>query len=158
MAYATITDLRRLGYLPSEDLDALDDEDPDRIPDMLEAESDEFDLYIRPRNGVPIPSANVPPSLKRAVVRLVVFDLYIMRGFPSIPEGSEVAKQIIASAEWAKRLRDDIRDGRAQINPLYDATPGSPEAGASTGTSPQPTQFKGSYGQTSVERWRRECC
>lgn len=152
MAYASLTDLQRLGYLPAEDLDALDDEDPLRIPDMLEAESDEFDLYIRPRNGVPIPSGSVPPSLKRAVVRLVVFDLYIMRGFPSIPEGSEVAKQIVASAEWAKKLRDDIRDGRAQINPLHDATPGAPEAGASKGSSPQPSAFKGSYAQTSSGR------
>jgi hypothetical protein len=157
MAYASITDIRRLGYIPTEDLDALDDEDPLRIPDMLDAESDEFDLYIRPRNGVPIPSATVPPSLKRAVVRLVVFDLYIMRGFPSIPEGSEVAKQIVASAEWAKKLRDDLRDGRAQMNPLHDATPGSPEAGASTGTSPQPSQYSGSYGSTVVGR-RSGCC
>ena len=157
MAYASITDLRRLGYLPTEDLNELDTEDADRIPDMLEAESDEFDLYIRPRSGVPIPALSVPPSLKRAVVRLVVFDLYIMRGFPSIPEGSEVAKQIVASAEWAKKLRDDLRDGRAQINPLYDATPGSPEAGASTGSSPPPSAFKGSYGQTTTGR-RSGCC
>jgi hypothetical protein len=153
MAYASITDLRRLGYIPIEDLDALDDEDPLRIPDMLEAESDEFDLYMRPRNGVPIPGATVPASLKRAVVRLVVFDLYIMRGFPSIPEGSEVAKQIIASAEWAKKLRDDIRDGRAQLAPAADATPAYNEAGVRTGYAPSAASLKssaGSYGQVKI--------
>lgn len=158
MAYASITDIRRLGYIPTEDLDALDAEDTDRIPDMLEAESDEFDLYIRPRNGVPIPSSSVPPSLKRAVVRLVVFDLYIMRGFPSIPEGSEVAKQIVASAEWAKKLRDDLRDGRAQMAPKDDSTPAYDEAGVETGYAPSAASLKsraGAYGQVRIPRG---CC
>jgi len=157
MAYATLADLQRLGYLPAEDLAELDGEDADRIPEMLEAESEEFDMYMRPKYGVPLPNSTGFKAIKRAVVRLVVFDLYIMRGFPSILEGSEVAKQIIASAEWAKKLRDDIRDGRAQIDPTLDATPGSPEAGASKGTSPQPSQFTGSYSQTYVGR-RSGCC
>lgn len=157
MAYATLADLQRLGYLPAEDLAELDNEDPDRIPEMIEAESEEFDMYMRPKYGVPLPNSTGFKAIKRAVVRLVVFDLYIMRGFPSIPEGSEVAKQIVASADWAKKLRDDIRDGRAQINPLADATPGLPEAGASKGSSPQPSQFKGSYAQTATGR-RLGCC
>jgi hypothetical protein len=156
MAYASISDIRKLGYIPVEDLDALDAEDPDRIQDMLDAESDEFDLYMRPRNGVPIPGATVPASLKRAVVRLVVFDLYIMRGFPSIQEGSEVAKQIVASADWAKKLRGDIRDGHAQLAPASDSTPGYSESGPRTGYAPSAASMKsGAYGQVKLGKG---CC
>ena len=149
MAYGSIADIYLLGYIPKEDLDALDAEEVDRIPAMFDAESDEFDLYLIPKYGTSIPEASKGyKAIKRAVVRLVVFELYIMRGFSSIPEGSEVAKQIIASAEHARKLRDDLRDGIAQLDMKTDATPSKLEAGAVCRQAASPNQF--AYG---CKRW-----
>lgn len=159
MAYGSIADIRLLGYIPTEDLDALDAEDTARIPAMFEAEADEWDMYMRPRYGVPWTPSTVPPAIKRANVHRVVFDLYIMRGFSSIPEGSEVAKQIVASNDRALKLRDDIRDGRAQPNWREDATPSNLEAGAKTGFAAMPSQMKsGSYCGTVTGRIPRGGC
>lgn len=142
MAYATIADIRDLGYIPDSDLDALDVERPTRIPRLFEAESAVFDTYLRPRYGVPMPGSPVPIELTDAVVAIVVARLYTVRGFPSIPDGSAVVKEILDARDRALRFRDDIRDGRAQLDFTKDTTPGLPEAGASTGYAPQPSAFK----------------
>jgi phage gp36-like protein len=157
MAYGSIDDILDLGYIPEEDLDALHAERETRIPRLFEAESAIFDSYMRPRYGVPMPGSPALIELTFACVSIVVAHLYIVRGFPSIPEGSEVAKEILAARDRAFAFRKDIRDGVAQLDPLADATPGSPEAGASKGSSPQPSQFSGSYAQTSTGR-RSGCC
>lgn len=157
MAYGSYDDILDLGYIPEEDLVALHAERTTRIPRLFEAESAVFDTYMRPRYGVPMPGSPALIELVDACVSIVVARLYIVRGFPSIPEGSEVAKEILAARDRAYAFRKDIRDGVAQLDPLADATPGSPEAGASKGSSPQPSQFKGSYAQTVTSR-RSGCC
>lgn len=159
MAYGSIADIRLLGYIPNEDLDALDAEDTDRIPALFAAESGKFDAYMRPRYGVPWPAETVPIEVVDAVVAIVVFRLYIMRGFPSIPEGSEVAKEIIASRERAEAFRLDIRKGEAQLDWPKDATPGLLEAGASTATGAGIQQFKSmSFAISSGYNRRGGCC
>jgi hypothetical protein len=159
MAYGSIADIRLLGYIPDEDLDALDDENPDRIPKLFDAESGKFDAYMRPRYGVPWPDETIPIEVTDAVVALVVFRLYITRGFPSIPEGSEVAKEIHASRERAEKFRQDVRDGVAQLKWREDATPENHEAGPKTGTAAMPNQIKsGSFRGTTVGRIPRGGC
>jgi hypothetical protein len=159
MAYGSIEDIRLLGYIPEEDLDALDAENTDRIPKLFDAESGKFDAYMRPRYGVPWPDETVPVEVVDAVVAIVVFRLYILRGFPSIPEGSEVAKEIIASRERAEAFRKDIRDGVAQLLWREDATPSNLEAGAKTGNAAMPNQIKsGSFRGTCVGRIPRGGC
>lgn len=155
MAYGSIADIRLLGYIPEEDLDALDAENPDRIPALFNAESGKFDAYMRTRYGVPWPADTVPIEVVDAVVAIVVFRLYIMRGFVSISEGSEVAKEIIASRQRAEQFRQDIRDGKAQLKWPDDATPAYNEAGVRTGYAPSAASLKssaGSYGQVRIGR------
>ena len=157
MAYGSYDDILDLGYIPEEDLVVLHAERTTRIPRMFDAESAIFDTYMRARYGVPMPGSPALIELIDACVSIVVARLYIVRGFPSIAEGSEVAKEILAARDRAYAFRKDIRDGVAQLDPLADATPGSPEAGASKGSSPMPSAFKGSYGQTASSR-RSGCC
>ena len=158
MAYGSIDDILDLGFIPEEDLDALHAERTTRIPRLFEAESATWDTYLRPRYGVPLPASPPPIEIVDATVAIVVARLYVVRGFPSIPDGSEVAKEILAARDRAIKFRDDVRDGRAQLDWTTDATPGAYEAGASTGTAASPAQFKsGSYAQTVTGR-RGGCC
>jgi hypothetical protein len=83
----------------------------------------------------------VPIEIVDAIVAIVVFRLYIMRGFPSIPEGSEVAKEIIASRDRAEKFRQELRDGIAQLNWKVDDTPSALEAGVSSAVSLTPRQM-----------------
>lgn len=152
MAYGSIADIRLLGYIPEEELDALDAENVDRIPALFAAESGKFDTYLRPRYGVPWPADAVPIEIVDAIVAIVVFRLYIVRGFPSIPEGSEVAKEIIASRDRAEKFRQELRDGIAQLNWKVDDTPSALEAGVSSAVSLTPRQM-----MFCVPR-RRGCC
>lgn len=155
MAYGDISDIVNLGYIPESDLNKLNTQNAARIPALFETISDEFDAYMRPRYGVPFPSLTVPPAVKRAVVHMVVYDLYIMRGFPSITEGSRVADRIVESYNEAKKFREDVRDGRAQFAQSSDATPSLLEAGASKAISASPADFKNGGGYK--KKWTG-CC
>jgi hypothetical protein len=159
MAYGSISDIYLLGYIPKEDIDALEADEPGCVAAAFDAESGKFDAYLRPRYGVPWPDGTAPPELVDAVTALVVFRFYIRRGFSSVPEGSDVAKEIIASRDEAKKFRDDIRAGTAQLNWRVDATPSSLESGPSTGLAAMPSQMKsGSYSATITGRIPRGGC
>jgi hypothetical protein len=159
MAYGSIDDIYLLGYIPKEDIDALEAEEPGCVAAAFEAESGKFDAYMRPKYGVPWPADTAPPELVDAVTALVVYRFYVRRGFASVPEGSTVAQEIIASKEEAKKFRDDIRAGVAQLNWREDATPSNLEAGAKTGSAAMPQDIKsGSFRGTTVGRIPRGCC
>lgn len=142
MPYGSYDDILDLGYIPEEDLVALHAERPTRIPRLFEAESAVWDTYLRPRYGVPDPSSPPKAELVDSTVAIVVARLYVVRGFPSIPDGSEVAKEILAARDRAIKFRDDVRDGRAQLDWTTDATPARQEAGISYAISLTPNQFK----------------
>jgi len=142
VAYGTITDIRDLGLIPDEDLDALDQARPTQIPRLFDAVSARFDTYLRPRYGVPMPGSPVPIELTDAVVAIVVARLYAYRGFPSIPEGSDTVKEILLARDHAEAFLKDIRDGVAQLDWTKDATPGGLEAGPSVSYALTPAEFK----------------
>lgn len=142
MAYGSYDDILDLGYIPEEDLVALHAERPTRIPRLFEAESAIWDTYLRPRYGVPHPGNPAPIELVMANVAIVVAHLYTVRGFPSIPDGSDVVKEILAARDRALKFRQDVRDGIAQLDWTKDATPAKQEAGISYAISLTPSQFK----------------
>ena len=159
MAYGSIDDIYLLGYIPKEDIDALEAEEPGCVAAAFEAESGKFDAYMRPKYGVPWPADTAPPELVDAVTALVVYRFYVRRGFPSIPEGSETVQAIKESRDDAKAFRDDIRAGTAQLNWREDATPENLEAGAKTGSAAMPQDIKsGSFRGTTTGRIPRGCC
>lgn len=159
MAYGSINDIYLLGYIPKEDIDALEAEEPGCVAAAFDAESGKFDAYLRPRYGVPWPDGTAPPELVDAVTALVVYRFYVRRGFSSVPEGSETVQAIKDSRNEAKAFRDDIRAGTAQLNWRVDATSSSLEAGPRTGTAAMPSQMKsGSYSATITGRIPRGGC
>ena len=152
MAYGTITDIRDLGYIPDEDLDALNTERPTRIPQLFAAVSGWMDSYLRPRHKLPF--ATAPAELIDACVAIVVWRLYITRGLPSLaaPNADPVVTEIKAAFDRAMDWLKAIRKGEAFLAYDGDSSPDNDEEGSSLGSAANPIVYEltgGGYGGVS---------
>ncbi len=123
--YATLDDVIDLGGMPEADITKAHTKRPTRIPKLILAVSDRLDSYLRVRYE-PSLVEPYPPAIVWAVVKIVVWELYLARG---ISPTAEMLKEIKEQRDLAEKWIDDLRTLTARLNRDADQTPTKGEGG-----------------------------
>jgi phage gp36-like protein len=124
--YVTVQEVKDLGSMPAEDIDALETSYSDIVDRIATAVSGMFDARLIKRYAAPF-EAPYPDALKMAVVQVVVYRLYRKRGYdPSSTMGDLIQKDHDDALAWLKEAADS-KEGLVEL-PIRQATP--PEATA----------------------------
>jgi phage gp36-like protein len=120
-SYGSKDDLYDLGYMPATDVDKIHTARPTRIPRLFAAVSSWANTYLRAHYSLPL--VEVPDGLVDHVCAIVVYRLYVMRGFR--PTDDKVVKAIeeayALALQWFKDLADPER--KALLADNIDQTP-----------------------------------
>lgn len=120
-AYVTTAELKLLGSMPSEDIDALESRYAGVTSATIVAVSGRFDSRLAKRYASPF-QAPYPDSLKLAVAQEVAYRLYLKRGFNgAVEQDQAIAKDHDDAEAWLKEAVDGEK-GLVEL-PVIQATP-----------------------------------
>lgn len=137
-SYADIDAIKDLGWIPEGDVDALNTERPTMIPRLIASISGVIASYLRKQYRQPLPSPT-PDEIVWAVVAHVVYRLVF--GKRGVNVTDDIAQEVKAEYEFAKRWIEDLADGKAELDFAADGTPTVDEGGPSLGTMSDPYEF-----------------
>ena len=141
MAYATTTDLARLGVAAA----ALASLDTDTIEGALEDASSKVDSFLRSRYAPPL-LAPIPREIVTSTVHIANWMLLSVRGFNPANGADEVARTNYEDAiAWLR----DLAKGLVSIDGLTDSTPAAAENGAVVASASAVEARAGARGWTS---------
>jgi hypothetical protein len=128
--YADLDDVIDLGSMPEADIVKANTNRPTRIPKLILAISDRINSYLRVRYSTPLVTP-FPPAIVWAVVKIVIWELYLVRG---ISPTAAVVKEIKEQHDLAQKWIDDLRTLTARLDREADQTPNKSEGGPVLGS------------------------
>lgn len=136
VSYGSKDDLYDLGYMPASDVDKIHTNRPTRIPRLFLAVSSWANTYLRVHYKLPL--TQVPTCLIDHVCAIVVYRLYVMRGFK--PTDDKVVKAIEEAYALAMKWFEDLADHerKARLQDDIDQTPDRDESEPSYGAGFNP--------------------
>jgi phage gp36-like protein len=136
ISYGSKDDLLDLGYMPETDVQKIHTARPTRIPRLFAAVSSWANTYLRAHYKLPL--TTVPECLVDHVCAIVVYRLYVTRGFR--PTDDKVVKAIedayALALAWFKDLADPER--KALLQDDIDQTPERDESEPAYGAGYDP--------------------
>lgn len=119
--YVTIAELKLLGTIPPEDVDALETAYPGVVDAIGQAVSGTFDSKLAKRYAAPFQTP-YPDTLKDNVAKVMSLRLMMKRGFnPSSAQDQEIIKQAEEAKAWLAEAADG-KDGLVEL-PIKQASP-----------------------------------
>lgn len=130
--------IKDLGGIPLSDVDDLNSERPTMIPRLIASIYGIIKSYLRKQYKVPLPEPE-PEEIVFAVVSWVVYQLVFLKRGVNVTD--DVAQEVKANYEFAKKWIEDLADGKAELDFAADQSPGVDEGGPSLGSMSNPYQF-----------------
>lgn len=130
--------IKDLGGIPESDVDALHAERPTMIPRLIASIYGIVKSYLRKQYKIPLPEPE-PEEIVFAVVSWVVYQLVFLKRGVNVTD--EVAQEVKANYEFARKWIEDLADGKAELDFNADASPAVDEGGPALGTMSGPYQF-----------------
>lgn len=130
--------IKDLGGIPLSDVDDLNSERPTMIPRLIASIYGIIKSYLRKQYKVPLPEPE-PDEIVFAVVSWVVYQLVFLKRGVNVTD--DVAQEVKANYEFAKKWIEDLADGKAELDFAADQSPSVDEGGPSLGSMSNPYQF-----------------
>lgn len=130
--------IKDLGGIPLSDVDDLNSERPTMIPRLIASIYGIIKSYLRKQYKVPLPEPE-PDEIVFAVVSWVVYQLVFLKRGVNVTD--DVAQEVKANYEFAKKWVEDLADGKAELDFAADQSPSVDEGGPSLGSMSNPYQF-----------------
>ena len=130
--------IKDLGGIPLSDINDLNSERPTMIPRLIASIYGIIKSYLRKQYKVPLPEPG-PDEIVFAVVSWVVYQLVFLKRGVNVTD--DVAQEVKANYEFAKKWIEDLADGKAELDFAADQSPSVDEGGPSLGSMSNPYQF-----------------
>ena len=130
--------IKDLGGIPLSDVDDLNSERPTMIPRLIASIYGIIKSYLRKQYKVPLPEPE-PDEIVFAVVSWVVYQLVFLKRGVNVTD--DVAQEVKANYEFAKKWIEDLADGKAELDFAADQSPSVDEGGPSLVSMSNPYQF-----------------
>ena len=148
--YLTYDEVIDLGCMPSEDVNNLESTSPGIVLKTVQHVSGVFDSYLQKRYETPFQSDKIPDGLKEQVAQVVVYKLYMRRGFnPSNTQDAYIKDLNVEAMDWLVKASK----GEIELNRFADQTPDLDENGPLFYAEASPyswidNQYKDIYGNS----------